>query len=75
MTVLNTKEMKLTPNLGTVMTFPSRKLFIETLPHGFLTQNTKKRFWQLEGIPEGEEGVRNEGERWAIYRENQPPTP
>jgi hypothetical protein len=37
------------------------KLFIETLPHGFLTPNTKKRFWQLRGIPEEEEGVRNEG--------------
>jgi hypothetical protein len=75
MTVLNTKEMKLTPKLGTDMTFLCRKLFVETLPHGFLTQNTKKRFWQPEGIPEGEEGVRNEGEGRAIYRENPPPTP
>jgi hypothetical protein len=73
--VLNTKEMKLTPKLSTDMTFPPRKLFVETLPHGFLTQNTKKRCWQPEGIPEGEEGVRNEGERQAIYRENLPPTP
>jgi hypothetical protein len=73
--VLNTKEMKLTPKLSTDMTFPSRKLFVETLPHGFLIQNTNKRFWQPEGIPEGEKGMRNEGEGRAIYRENSPPTP
>jgi hypothetical protein len=29
----------------------------------------------LKGIPEGEEGMRNEGEGQAIYRENLPPTP
>jgi hypothetical protein len=75
MTVLNTKEMKLTLKLGTDMTFSSRKLFIETLPCGFLTQNTRKRFWQPEGITEGEEGVRNEGEGQVIYRENPSPTP
>jgi hypothetical protein len=57
------------------MTFPSRKLLVETLPHGFLTQNTNKRFWQPEGILKGEEGVRNEGEGRDIYRENLPPTP
>jgi hypothetical protein len=51
------------------------KLFVETLPHGFLTPNTKKRFWQPRGIAEEEEGVRNEGEGQAIYRENPPPTP
>jgi hypothetical protein len=73
--MLNTKEMKLTTKLSTDMTFPSRKLFVETLPHKFLTQNTKKRFWQLKGTPEEEEGMRNEGEGWAIYRENSPPTP
>jgi hypothetical protein len=73
--VLNTKEMKLTPKLSTDMTSLSRKPFVETLPHGFLTQNTKKRLWQHEGIPEEEEGVRNEGEGRAIYRENPPPTP
>jgi hypothetical protein len=39
------------------------------------TQNTKKRFWQPEGIPEEEEGVRNEGEGQTIYRKNSPPTP
>jgi hypothetical protein len=51
------------------------KFLVETLPHGFLTPNTKKRFWQPRGIPEGEEGMRNEGEGRAIYRENPPPTP
>jgi hypothetical protein len=73
--VLNTKEMKLTPKLSTNMTSPSRKPFVEAPLHGFLTQNTKKRLWQPEGILEEEEGVRNEGEGWAIYRENPPPTP
>jgi hypothetical protein len=38
------------------------KFLVETLPHGFLTPNTKKRFWQPKGIPEEEEGVRNEEE-------------
>jgi hypothetical protein len=42
--VIMTKGTKLTPKLGTDMISSSRKLFIETLPHGFLTQNTKKRF-------------------------------
>jgi hypothetical protein len=56
------------------MTFPSRKPFVEALPHGFLTQNTKKRLWQPKGILEEEEGVRNEREGWAIYRENPSPT-
>jgi hypothetical protein len=51
------------------------KLFVETLPHRFLTPNTKKRFWQPRGIPKEEEGVRNKGEGRAIYRENPPPTP
>jgi hypothetical protein len=35
------------------------KLLVETLPHGFFTPNTKKRFWQLMGILKEEEGVRN----------------
>jgi hypothetical protein len=56
------------------MTFPSRKPLVEALPHGFLTQNTKKRLWQPKGILEEEEGVRNEREGWAIYRENPSPT-
>jgi hypothetical protein len=43
------------------MTFLYRKLFFKTLPQGSLTQNTKKRFWQPEGILEEEEGMRNEG--------------
>jgi hypothetical protein len=35
----------------------------------------RREFWQPKGIPEEEEGVRNEGEGRAIYRENPPPTP
>jgi hypothetical protein len=50
------------------------KFLVETLPHGFLTPNTTKRLWQPRGIPDGEEGMRNEGEGRAIYRENPPPT-
>jgi hypothetical protein len=57
-----TKGTDLTPKLSMDMASFLRKLFIETLPHGFLTQNTKKWFWQLRGTPEKEEGVRNEGE-------------
>jgi hypothetical protein len=47
-----TKGIELTPKLSTDMISSSRKLFVETLPHGFLTQNSKKRFWQPRGIPE-----------------------
>jgi hypothetical protein len=67
--------MKLTPKLSTDMTFPSRKLLVEALPNRFLTQNTRKRLWQPEGIPEEEEGMQNEGEGRVIYKENPPPTP
>jgi hypothetical protein len=70
-----TKGTELTPKLSTDMASFLRKLFVETLPHGFLTQNTKKWFWQPRGTPEKEEGMRNEGEGRAIYRENLPPTP
>jgi hypothetical protein len=47
-----TKGTELTPKLSADMISYSRKLFIETLPQEFLTQNTKKRFWQPRGIPE-----------------------
>jgi hypothetical protein len=70
-----TKGTELTPKLRMDMASFLRKLFVETFPHGFLAQNTKKRFWQLRGTPEKEEGVRNEGEGRAIYRENPLPTP
>jgi hypothetical protein len=49
--VIMTKGTKLTPKLSTDMASFLRKLFVETLPHGFLTQNTKKRFWQPRGTP------------------------
>jgi hypothetical protein len=42
--VIMTKGTELTPKLSTDMALFLRKLFVETLPHGFLTQNTKKRF-------------------------------
>jgi hypothetical protein len=50
--VLMTKRTELTPKLSTDMASFLQKLFVETLPHGFLTQNTKKRFWQPRGTPE-----------------------
>jgi hypothetical protein len=49
----------------------SSELSVDALSYGFLSQNTKERSWQ----PREEEGVRNEGEERAIYRENPPPTP
>jgi hypothetical protein len=54
--------------------FP-RNSTVDTLSYGFLSQNTKERFWRPRGILGKEEGVRNEGEGLAIYRENLPPTP
>jgi hypothetical protein len=51
------------------------ELSVDAFSYGFLSQNTKEWFWQLRGIPEEEEGVRNEGEGQAIYREIPPPTP
>jgi hypothetical protein len=50
--VIMTKGTELTLKLSTDMASFLRKLFVETLPHGFLTQNTKKRFWQPRGTPE-----------------------
>jgi hypothetical protein len=50
--VIMTKGTELTLKLSTDMASFLRKLFVETLPHGFLTQNTKKRFWQPKGTPE-----------------------
>jgi hypothetical protein len=47
---------------------------VDALCYGFLSQNTKE-WWQPKGIPEEEEGVSNEGDGQAIYRENPPPTP
>jgi hypothetical protein len=53
----------------------SSELSVDALSYGFLSQNTKEWSWQPRGIPREEEGVRNEGERRAIYRDNPPPTP
>jgi hypothetical protein len=49
--VIMTKGTELTPKLSMDMASFLRKLFVETLPHGFLTQNIKKRFWQPRGTP------------------------
>jgi hypothetical protein len=50
-TVLNTKGTELTPKLSTDMVFPSRKVLFKAQSHQFLTQNTRKGFWQPRGIP------------------------
>jgi hypothetical protein len=47
---------------------------VDALSYEFLSQNTKERSWQPRGVPREEEGVRNEREGRAIYRENPPPT-
>jgi hypothetical protein len=36
----------------------STELSIDTLPSGFLSQNTKGCSWQPRGVPREEEGVR-----------------
>jgi hypothetical protein len=73
-TVLNTKGMELTPKLSTDMVSPSQKLLFEAHSHQFLTQNSRKGFWQPRGIP----GDGNGRENWevgrSIYRESSPPT-
>jgi hypothetical protein len=57
-TVLNTKETELTPKLSTNMVSLPQKLLLEAHFHQFLTQNSRKGFWQPRGIPE--EGNRRE---------------
>jgi hypothetical protein len=52
----------------------SLELSIDAISYGFLSQNTKERSWKPRGLPREKEGVRNEGEGRAIYRENPPPT-
>jgi hypothetical protein len=51
------------------------ELSVNALSYGFLSQNTKEWLWQPRGIPEEEEGMMNEGEGRAIFRENPLPTP
>jgi hypothetical protein len=48
----NDRGTELTPKLRTDMVSFPRKLFVEALPHRFLTQNTKEEFWQPRGTPE-----------------------
>jgi hypothetical protein len=50
-TVLNTKGTELTLKLSMDMVSPSRKLLFEAHSHQFLTQNSRKGFWQPMGIP------------------------
>jgi hypothetical protein len=54
--VLNTKGTELTPKLSTGMVSFSQKLLFEAHFHQFLTQNSRKGFWQPRGIPKDENG-------------------
>jgi hypothetical protein len=49
--MLNTKRIELTPKLSMNMVSPPWKLLFEAYSHQFLTQNSKKGFWQPKGIP------------------------
>jgi hypothetical protein len=50
-TVLNTKGTELTLKLSMDMVSPPRKLLFEAHSNQFLTQNTRKGFWQPRSIP------------------------
>jgi hypothetical protein len=50
-TVLNIKGVELTLKLSTDMVSSPWKLLFEAHSHGFLTQGTKKGFWQPRGVP------------------------
>jgi hypothetical protein len=49
-TVLNTKVTELTLKLSTDMVSSPRKLLLEAHSYQFLTQNSRKGFWQPRGI-------------------------
>jgi hypothetical protein len=51
------------------------ELSVNALSYKFLSQNTREQSWQPRGVPREEEGVRNEREGQAVYKENLPPTP
>jgi hypothetical protein len=53
----------------------SSELSVDALSCEFLFQNTKEWSCQPRGVSGEEEGVMNEGEGRAIYREKMPPTP
>ena len=57
------------------MAFPSQKLLFEAYSHQFLTQNSRKGFWQPRGTPGGKNGRENRKVGWPIYRESLLPTP
>jgi hypothetical protein len=61
-TVLNTKGIELTLKLSTDMVSPLWKLLFKAHSHQFLTQNSRKGFWQPRGIPWEGNNMRNE--RW-----------
>jgi hypothetical protein len=73
--MITTKRNGAYPKAQRRHVFLSSELSVDTLSYEFLSQNTKERSWQPRGIPGEEEGVRNEGDERAIYRENPPPTP
>jgi hypothetical protein len=50
-TMINIKGTELTLKLSTNMVSPSQKLLFEAHSHQFLTQNSRKGFWQPRGIP------------------------
>jgi hypothetical protein len=52
------KGIEFTLKLFTDMASSPQKLFVEAFSLGFLTQNTKERFWQPRGTPR--EGGRRE---------------
>jgi hypothetical protein len=52
--VLNTKGIELTSKLSMDMVSPPRKLLFVAHSHQFLTQNSRKGFWQPRGIPREE---------------------
>jgi hypothetical protein len=73
-TMLNTKGTELTPKLSTDMASPSRKLLFESHSHQFLTQNSRRGFWQPRGIPRDGDGREKWELGWPIYKETLPPT-
>jgi hypothetical protein len=60
--MLNTKRTKLTPKLSMDMVSLPWKLLLKAYSYQFLTQISKKGFWQPRGTPGKETGMRNE--RW-----------
>ena len=73
-TVLNTREIRITPKLSMDMAFPSWKLLLEVLFLTKLSLKMWKGFWQPRGTPRDGNGH----EKWevgvGIYKESLPST-